>query len=205
MIGLLCTTDGIPIAHHVFAGNTNDASTLSEVLNGLAKRFAVGRICVVADRGLISGANPETVSRAGYDHLLATKLRRDRITAGALSAIGQDTVWVDLSQLGSRATNITLWDGTRTVVVESDPALGGTHNALPRSSKQPKPGCWRWITASARVGSKTPPRSAEPPNESSAPGVSGDCSIWRSARGVFSTTTTKTTMPMRSCWPVVTC
>ncbi len=50
MIGLLCTTDGIPIAHHVFAGNTNDASTLSEVLNGLAKRFAVGSICVVADR-----------------------------------------------------------------------------------------------------------------------------------------------------------
>ncbi len=52
VIGLLCTTDGIPIAHHVFAGNTNDASTLAEVLGDLAKWFAVGRICVVADRGL---------------------------------------------------------------------------------------------------------------------------------------------------------
>ena len=75
MIGLLCTTDGIPIAHHVFPGNTNDASTLPDVLDDLAKRFAVGRICVVADRGLISAANLETVADAGFDHLLATRLR----------------------------------------------------------------------------------------------------------------------------------
>ena len=120
VIGLLCTTDGIPIAHHVFSGNTNDASTLPDVLDDLTKRFAVGRICVVSDRGLISGANLETVTQAGFDHLLATRLRRDRITAGALSAIDQDTMWVELPQNGSRAADITLEDGTRTVVVESD-------------------------------------------------------------------------------------
>ena len=120
VIGLLCTTDGIPIAHHVFAGNTNDASTLPGVLDDLAKRFAVGRICVVADRGLISGANLETVTQAGFDHLLATRLRRDSVTAQALSAIDQDTAWVQLPEHGSRAADITLEDGTRTVVVESD-------------------------------------------------------------------------------------
>ncbi len=27
VLGLLCTGDGIPIAHHVFAGSTNDATT----------------------------------------------------------------------------------------------------------------------------------------------------------------------------------
>ena len=120
VIGLLCTTDGIPIAHHVFSGNTNDASTLPGVLEDLAGRFAVGRICVVSDRGLISASNLETVTQAGFDHLLATRLRRDRITAQALSAIDQDTVWVQLPEHGSRAADITLEDGTRTVVVESD-------------------------------------------------------------------------------------
>ena len=120
VIGLLCTTDGIPIAHHVFSGNTNDATTLPGVLDDLGKRFAVGRICVVSDRGLISGANLETVTQAGFDHLLATRLRRDRITAQALSAIDQDTVWVQLPGNGSRAADVTLEDGTRTVVVESD-------------------------------------------------------------------------------------
>ena len=57
MIGLLCTSDGIPIAHHVFAGNTSDGSTLPSVLDDLKARFSVGKICVVADRGLVSADN----------------------------------------------------------------------------------------------------------------------------------------------------
>ena len=42
MIGLLVTGDGIPIAHHVFAGSTNDAVTLPGVLAVLQQRFGVG-------------------------------------------------------------------------------------------------------------------------------------------------------------------
>ena len=120
VIGLLCTSDGIPVAHHVFSGNTNDATTLSGVLGDLAERFAVGRICVVADRGLMSAANVEAFTDAGFDHLLATRLRRDRISAEALQAINEDTAWVDIAQHSCRAADITLEDGTRAVVVESD-------------------------------------------------------------------------------------
>ena len=120
VIGLLCTSDGIPVAHHVFAGNTNDATTLSGVLGDLAERFAVGRICVVADRGLMSAANISAVTEAGFDHLLATRLRRDRISAEALQAINEDTAWVEIAQYSCRAADIVLADGTRTVVVESD-------------------------------------------------------------------------------------
>ena len=120
VIGLLCTSDGIPIAHRVFAGNTNDSTTLPDVLADLAKRFAVGRICVVADRGLISAANIDVVAEAGFDHLLATKLRRDAHTAQALAAIDEHTAWVEIPDRGCRAADICLDDGTRTVVVHSD-------------------------------------------------------------------------------------
>ena len=120
MIGLLCTSDGIPIAHRVFSGNTNDATTLPAALGDLAERFALRRICVVADRGLISAANIDVVAEAGFDHLLATKLRRDRISTEALTAIDDDTAWVDIAQLCCRAADICLDDGTRAVVVESD-------------------------------------------------------------------------------------
>ena len=120
MIGLLCTSDGIPIAHRVFSGNTNDATTLPAALGDLAERFALRRICVVADRGLISAANIDVVAEAGFDHLLATKLRRDRISTEALAAIEDDTAWVDIAQLCCRAADICLDDGTRAVVVESD-------------------------------------------------------------------------------------
>ena len=95
MIGLLCTSDGIPIAHRVFPGNTNDATTLAAVLADLAERFAVGRICVVADRGLISVANVEAV-------------------------IDDNTAWVEIPQRRCRAADVALDDGTRAVVVESD-------------------------------------------------------------------------------------
>lgn len=120
VIGLLCTSDGIPVAHRVFPGNTNDSTTLVDVLADLAQRFAVGRICVVADRGLITAANISAVADAGFDHLLATKLRRDAHTAQALAAIDAHTAWVDIPQRGCRAADIHLEDGTRTVVVHSD-------------------------------------------------------------------------------------
>jgi len=57
VIGLLVTSDGIPIAHHVFSGNTADRSTLAQVMADLQTRFGVGRIALVADRGLISREN----------------------------------------------------------------------------------------------------------------------------------------------------
>jgi transposase len=63
VIGLLTSADGIPIAHHVFAGGTSDATTLKWVLKDLTSRFAVGRICVVADRGLTTDDNRRGRSR----------------------------------------------------------------------------------------------------------------------------------------------
>ncbi len=57
VIGLLSTGDGIPIAHHVFAGNTADVTILPAVLADPRGRFGVGGICVVADRGLMSADN----------------------------------------------------------------------------------------------------------------------------------------------------
>ena len=120
VIGLLCTGDGMPIAHRVFPGNTNDASTLPGVLEDLQTRFGVGRICVVADRGLITAANVDAVADAGFDHVLATRLRRDAACREALESIGDHTQWTELPELGCRAAEATLADGARAVVVESD-------------------------------------------------------------------------------------
>ena len=120
VIGLLCTGDGVPIAHHVFAGNTNDASTLPGVLADLTERFAVGRICVVADRGLVSAGNVAAVADAGCDHVLATRLHRDKACREALETIGADTAWTDVAACRCRAAEAVLADGTRAIVVESD-------------------------------------------------------------------------------------
>ena len=90
------------------------------MLTDLADRFAVGRICVVADRGLVSSDNLAAVAGAGFDHVLAARLRRDRVSREALEAIGDDTAWVEIPQHRCRATEAALADGTRAIVVASD-------------------------------------------------------------------------------------
>ena len=120
VVGLLCTTDGVPIAHHVFAGNTADVSTLPGVLDDLRTRFGVGRICVVADRGLISLDNVETVAGQGFDHVLATRLHRDPTCAEALQrSTLPDAAWVPVPAARSAACDLTLADERRAVVVAS--------------------------------------------------------------------------------------
>jgi transposase len=119
VVGLLVTGDGIPIAHHVFAGNTNDATTLPGVLDDLQSRFGVGRICLVADRGLISEDNVAAVEAAGFDHLLATRLHRDADVAAVLAAAtASDATWVPVPDARSAACEIA-HDGRRYVVATS--------------------------------------------------------------------------------------
>ncbi len=121
VIGLLCTGDGYPIAHHVFAGNTADSATLPEVLEDLASRFGVGKITIVADRGLITVANVAETQKNGFDHILATKLHRDAKCVEALDLVeAEGVVWVEVASANSRAAEVSLVDGTRAVVVESD-------------------------------------------------------------------------------------
>jgi hypothetical protein len=120
VIGLLCTSDGTPIAHRVFAGNSPDVTTLATVLEDLAERFGVGRICVVADRGLISEDNVDIVAGQGFDHVVATRLHRDASCAAALQlSAAPDARWVPVPAANSAACDVMLPDGRRAVVVAS--------------------------------------------------------------------------------------
>ena len=119
VIGLLVTSDGIPIAHHVFSGNTADRSTLAEVMADLQARFGVGRIALMADRGLISEENLALVAERGFDHVLATRLHRDPSVAAVLEkAADKDAVFVPVSDDGTRATEV-ICESRRYVVVDS--------------------------------------------------------------------------------------
>jgi len=58
--------NGFPIAHHVFPGNTADKSTLQKVMTDLQRRFGLGRIMVVSDRGLVSEENLAFLSQQDF-------------------------------------------------------------------------------------------------------------------------------------------
>ena len=56
-MGLTMDTDGIPIAYKLYPGNDNDVTTLRPMLRELKTEYNMGRIIVVADKGVHSGDN----------------------------------------------------------------------------------------------------------------------------------------------------
>ena len=78
--GLLCTTDGVPVAIEVFEGNTADPKTLAAQITKLKTRFWLERVCLVGDRGMLTSARIRDELRpGGLDWI--TALRAPQIKA----------------------------------------------------------------------------------------------------------------------------
>lgn len=56
-MGLFMDTMGIPITFQLFPGNTNDCLTLRPNLSRIQKEYDLGRVIVVADKGMTTGDN----------------------------------------------------------------------------------------------------------------------------------------------------
>jgi transposase len=54
VVGVVLDEQGNPICCELWPGNTADVKTLIPVIERLRGRFSIGRICIVADRGMIS-------------------------------------------------------------------------------------------------------------------------------------------------------
>jgi transposase len=84
LVGLVMTRQGIPLAHHVFEGNRADKKTLKEVVGDLKGRFGIERAVFVADRGMLSEENLETILDADFDYLLSLPMRHSVAVAKLL-------------------------------------------------------------------------------------------------------------------------
>ena len=75
LVGLVMI-EGWPLAHHVFAGNWRDASTLPEVLKDLQQRFGLARVILVGDRGMMTSGNLEQLRSGGHGYVVGLNRRR---------------------------------------------------------------------------------------------------------------------------------
>jgi hypothetical protein len=72
--GLLTNADGCPVAVEVFEGNRADPSTLSSVITKLRERFALKRIVLVGDRGMLTSARiRDELADGGLEWLTALR------------------------------------------------------------------------------------------------------------------------------------
>ena len=67
--------EGRPVCTEMLAGNTADMTVLLPVVDRLRKRFGIGRVCVVADRGMISAATIAALEERGLDYILGARER----------------------------------------------------------------------------------------------------------------------------------
>jgi transposase len=71
-LGLVVTTDGIPLGYEVFAGNTNDSKTVETIVQAMEDKYGrVNRIWVM-DRGMVSEDNLKRLRQRGGSYIVGT-------------------------------------------------------------------------------------------------------------------------------------
>ncbi len=75
VVGAVLDGDGRPILCEMWPGNTTDVKSLVPIVERLSQRFGIGRVCVVADRGMISDQTVAELDRRQWFYILGARMR----------------------------------------------------------------------------------------------------------------------------------
>jgi hypothetical protein len=78
IVGVILDQHGRPVCSEMWPGNTADVTSLIPVIDRLRRRFAIGRVCVVADRGLISAETIAALEERGLEYILGVRERSSK-------------------------------------------------------------------------------------------------------------------------------
>jgi transposase len=79
ILAVLLDGDGRPVCSEMWPGNTADVTTLIPVIDRLRRRFAITRVCVVADRGMISAETLAELEARRLLYILGVRERTDKL------------------------------------------------------------------------------------------------------------------------------
>jgi transposase len=72
---MMIDKDKNPIGYRIFKGNTYEGHTFEKALEDLKKQYAIEKVIVVADRGMLSKNNIELTTKNGYEFILGERLK----------------------------------------------------------------------------------------------------------------------------------
>jgi transposase len=79
VVGAVLDGEGRPVCCEIWPGNTADVRTLLPIVARLHRRFAIGQVCIVADRGMISQETMERLEKAsGLRYILGVRMRNQK-------------------------------------------------------------------------------------------------------------------------------
>lgn len=76
IVGVLMTSDGVPIAHEVFKGDNPDVFSFRNIISVIKQKYNVGKIILIADRGMISEENLIHLEQSGLSYVVGIKMRQ---------------------------------------------------------------------------------------------------------------------------------
>jgi hypothetical protein len=92
IVGAVLDGQGRPICCELWPGNTADVTALIPVVDRLRSRFGVSKVCVVADRGMISRETVEALEQdeRGWSYILGARMRsQNEVKDEVLSRAGR--------------------------------------------------------------------------------------------------------------------
>jgi transposase len=92
VVGAVLDGQGRPICCELWPGNATDVKTLIPVVDRLRSRFGIARVCIVADRGMISRETIEALERdeRGWQYILGARMRsQNEVRDEVLSRAGR--------------------------------------------------------------------------------------------------------------------
>ena len=78
VVGAVLDGDGRPILCELWPGNTTDVTTLIPIVDRLYRRFKIRKVCIVADRGMISQGTIEDLEQQGWPYILGARMRKQQ-------------------------------------------------------------------------------------------------------------------------------
>lgn len=76
VVGVVIDHEGNPVCSELWPGNTTDVKSLIPIARRLKTKFHIVRICIVADRGMISEETEKTLEEMGWLYILGVRMRR---------------------------------------------------------------------------------------------------------------------------------
>jgi hypothetical protein len=78
IVAVVMDQRGRPLCCEIWPGNTTDVTVLLPVVDRLSQRFGITRVCVVADRGMISAETIAALEARGLEYILGVRERTSK-------------------------------------------------------------------------------------------------------------------------------
>jgi Transposase DDE domain len=85
VLGVVIDETGRPICSEMWPGNTADVTTLIPVVTRLRERFQLNRVCIIADRGMVSAKTIATLETHKIEYILGVREKRSVEIAAVLA------------------------------------------------------------------------------------------------------------------------